>query len=114
MNMIPALLPSSFLAIISDMKQCEICEVQEVACNPDSAGTAQGKLITIRGRTFCQSCILLGLNALRHWHGVLENDDSPCIEIEGNTFCESHILKGVDTLKEDLEAFLSRIPNEHR
>jgi hypothetical protein len=71
-----------------------------------------GKLITIKGRMFSQPCILLGMNALRHWHGTLEKDDSPSIEIGENTFCESHILKGVDTLKEDLEAFLSRIPKD--
>jgi hypothetical protein len=52
------------------------------------------------------------MNALRHWHGTLEKDGSPSIEIGENTFCESHILKGVDTLKEDLEAFLSRIPKD--
>ena len=45
-----------------------------------------------------------------HWHGTLQADGSPSVEVGGHTFCESHILKGIDTLKEDLEAFLSRIP----
>ena len=92
------------------MKRCEICEIQEEA--PDSQETSRGKLMSVRGRIFCQSCILLGMDALRHWHGTLEEDDSPSIEIGGNTFCESHILKGVDTLKEDLQRFLSRISKD--
>jgi hypothetical protein len=95
------------------MKCCEICEIQEDPNNPDNLENPQGKLMTIKGRIFCQSCILLGMDALRHWHGTLEADDSPTMEIGENTFCESHILKGVDTLKEDLERFLSRIPKDN-
>ena len=52
------------------------------------------------------------MDALRHWHGTLEKDDSTPVEVNGQTFCESHIIRGVDTLKEDLEAFLSRIPKD--
>jgi hypothetical protein len=94
------------------MKCCEICEIQEDPNNPDNPENPQGKLMTIQGRIVCQSCILLGMNALKHWHGTLEKDDSPSIEIGEDTFCESHVLKGVDTLKEDLERFLSSIPKD--
>jgi len=97
-----------------DMKCCEICEIQEDANNPDNPENPQGTLMTIKGRIVCQSCILLGMNALKHWHGTLEEDDSTPIQIGENTFCESHILKGVDTLKEDLEIFLSRIPQDQQ
>ena len=95
------------------MKCCEICEIQEDPNKQDHPENPQGKLMTIKGRIFCQSCILLGMDALRHWHGTLEKDDSTPVEVNGQTFCESHIIRGVDTLKEDLEAFLSRIPKDN-
>jgi hypothetical protein len=94
------------------MKRCEICEIEEDLTNTDNREVPQVKHIAIKGRIFCYSCILLGMDALRHWHGTLDKDDSTPVQIGEHTFCESHILKGVDTLKEDLEAFLSRIPKE--
>jgi hypothetical protein len=96
------------------MKRCEICEAEEDLNDSDNLERIQIKLVTIKERVCCQSCILLGMDALRHWHGTLEKDGSPEIAIGGQVFCESHIIMGIDGLKADPEAFLSRIPKDNQ
>jgi len=94
------------------MKHCEICEVPEDTEKPDNPQTLYNRLITVRGRIFCRSCILLGMDALRHWHGTLEEDDSDIIQIGGHTYREAHVIMGLDTLKADMEAFMRSMPKD--
>jgi hypothetical protein len=70
--------------------------------------------VTIRERVCCESCILLGIDSLRHWNGGPEKDASEEVTIGGHTLCESHIIMGIDSLKADLEAFLSRVPKDNQ
>jgi hypothetical protein len=63
------------------MKHCEICEVREDTEEPDNLQNPDNRFITVRGRIFCRNCILLGMDALRHWQGTLEEDDSEVIRI---------------------------------
>ena len=95
------------------MKHCEICEVPENNQEPDNLKNPQNTFITIKGRIFCRKCILLGMDALRHWHGTLDEDESDVIQIGEQTFCESHIIMGLDTLKADLEAFMRSMPKDN-
>jgi len=94
------------------MKHCEICEVPENNQEPDNLKNPQNTFITIKGRIFCRKCILLGMDALRHWHGTLDEDESDVIQIGEQTFCESHVIMGLDTLKADMEAFMRSMPKD--
>jgi hypothetical protein len=95
------------------MKHCEICEVREDTEGPDNLQNPHKKLIAIKGRIFCKSCVLLGMEALRHWHGTLEEDDSEIIQIGEHALCESHVIMGLDTLKADMEAFMRSMPKDN-
>jgi hypothetical protein len=94
------------------MKHCEICEVREDTGEADNRQNPHNRFITIKGRIFCRSCILLGMEALRHWHGTLEEDDSDVIQIGEHTFREAHVIMGLDTLKADMEAFMRSMPKD--
>ena len=74
-------------------KRCEICEAEE---HSDDPGSPQVRLVTVRERICCESCILLGIDSLRHWEGEHEKDGSEQVTIGCHTLCESHIIMGID------------------